>query len=339
MEENMLHQRSKLQWLKHGDQNSKVFFRKINAMRARQRIFQISTPAGEVLTDMKDVTDEFVSYFQTLLGGTRVQRDIDLNFLQSGLKYCFTIEEADTICAPITLTEIKDAAFDIDEDSAPGPDGYTSGFFKASWSVVGNDISAAVGEFFTTGRLLKQADLPSIQVIKDSLQEFAALSGLQVNPNKSQIILSRVGQQGKQQILDLLGFQEGFLPVKYLGVPLISSRLTMADCKPLIDKLDSRIAGWNHLNLTYAGRAQLIKSVLSSLHSYWASVFILPKGVIKILEAKMRKFLWQGSTGRGYAKVEWEQVCRPKEEGGLGFRNPSYEPSSYAQTPMEAYPK
>ncbi|KAK4384180.1 hypothetical protein Sango_3084000 [Sesamum angolense] len=132
MEENMLHQRSKLQWLKHGDQNSKVFFRKINAMRARQRIFQISTPAGEVFTDMKDVTDEFVSYFQTLLGGTRVQKDIDLNFLQSGLKYCLTIEEADTICAPITLTEIKDAAFDIDEDSAPGPDGYTSGFFKAS---------------------------------------------------------------------------------------------------------------------------------------------------------------------------------------------------------------
>ncbi|KAK4385402.1 putative ribonuclease H protein [Sesamum angolense] len=122
-------------------------------------------------------------------------------------------------------------------------------------------------------------------------------------------------------MIDILGFQEGSLPVKYLGVPLISSRLTIADCKPLINKLDTRIAGWSHLNLTFAGRAQLIKSVLSTLHSYWASVFILPKGIINVIEAKMRKFLWQGSTGRGYAKVAWDQLCRPKEEGGLGFHN------------------
>ncbi|KAK4397477.1 putative ribonuclease H protein [Sesamum angolense] len=122
-------------------------------------------------------------------------------------------------------------------------------------------------------------------------------------------------------MIDILDFQEGSLPVKYLGVPLISSRLTIADCKPLINKLDTRIAGWRHLSLTFAGRAQLIKSVLSTLHSYWASVFILPKGIINIIEAKLRKFLWQGSTGRGCAKVSWDQICRPKEEGGLGFHN------------------
>ncbi|KAL0282460.1 UNVERIFIED_CONTAM: hypothetical protein Sradi_7260000 [Sesamum radiatum] len=443
MEENMLHQRAKLQWLKHGDQNSKIFFRKVNSMRAKQRIFQISTPTGETLTDMKEVTGEFVSYFTTLLGGPRMQRNINLEFLRHHIKHSLTSDEADTICAPVTLAEIKDAAFDIAEDSAPGPDGYTAGFFKASWSVVGKEISEAVSEFFRTGKLLKQvnatllvlipknafvpgrsisdnillaqellagynqaklpprctikvdiqkaydsvdwdfltaglrqgdpmspylfvlimeiwhtllhfrvhtvpsfqfhwkckeqqildlcfaddvlvfckADIPSISVIKDTLCEFAELSGLKVNPHKSQIILSRAAQQDKQQILEFLGFQEGCLPVRYLGVPLSASRLTIADCKPLIDKLETRIAGWNHLNLTFAGRVQLIRSVLNTLHSYWASVFILPKGIIKILEAKIRKFLWQGSTGRGYAKVAWEQICRPKEEGGLGFRS------------------
>ncbi|KAL0302606.1 UNVERIFIED_CONTAM: hypothetical protein Scaly_3027400 [Sesamum calycinum] len=167
--------------------------------------------------------------------------------------------------------------------------------------------------------LFCRAHIPSIQVIKDTLAEFANMSGLQVNASKSQIIISKSGQHEKQQILDLLGFQEGSLPVKYLGVPLISSRLTLADCSPLISKVDSRLSGWGHLNLSFAGRALLIKSVLGTLHNYWASVFILPKGIIKILEAKMRKFLWQGSTGKGYAKVAWELICKLRKKEDLAF--------------------
>ncbi|KAL0457638.1 UNVERIFIED_CONTAM: putative ribonuclease H protein [Sesamum latifolium] len=34
----------------------------------------------------------------------------------------------------------------------------------------------------------------------------------------------------------------------------------------------------------------------------------------------MRQFLWQGSSGRGYAKVSWLRICSPKTEGGLGIR-------------------
>ncbi|KAK4383869.1 hypothetical protein Sango_3112000 [Sesamum angolense] len=139
-------------------------------------------------------------------------------------------------------------------------------------------------------------------------------SRLKVNPAKSQIIFSRAVQQERQQILEYLGFQEGSLPVKYLGIPLTSSKLTLADCRPLFDKVDARLAGWNHLILSYAGRLQLIKSVLSTLHTYWASAFILPKGVLKILEKKMRKFLWHGSSGSGNAKVAWE-----KRKEGLVF--------------------
>ncbi|KAL0439818.1 UNVERIFIED_CONTAM: hypothetical protein Slati_2464800 [Sesamum latifolium] len=129
------------------------------------------------------------------------------------------------------------------------------------------------------------------------------MSGLHVNPSKSTIILSKAVQRDRQGILDLMGFQEGFLPIKYLGVPLIASRLTVADCQPLIDRITSRLAGWNHLTLSLAGHTQLLKSVLSSLHMYWASVFILSKAVIKVIEGKIRAFLWKGSSGIGYAKV------------------------------------
>ncbi|KAL0386421.1 UNVERIFIED_CONTAM: hypothetical protein Slati_4603300 [Sesamum latifolium] len=118
-----------------------------------------------------------------------------------------------------------------------------------------------------------------------------------------------------------MGFQEGTLPIKYIGIPLTALRLTVSDCQPLIDRISSRLAGWHFLNLSLAGRTQLLKSVLSSLHMYWSSVFILPKAVIKVIEGKMRTFLWKGSSRTGYAKVSWGQVCKPKEEGGLGIRS------------------
>ncbi|KAL0411535.1 UNVERIFIED_CONTAM: hypothetical protein Slati_3743200 [Sesamum latifolium] len=236
----------------------------------------------------------------------------------------------------VIAAEIKEAFFDISEDSAPGPDGYPSAFYKAAWPDIGAYLSAAITEFFQSWRLLKQINatllvlIPKVQLpvrlsdyrpiaccnviykststIKDTLAEFVVMSSLRVNPSKSQIILSKAVQTERQAILDLMGFQEGSLPIKYLGVPLISSRLTIADCQPLIDKIDNKLAGWSQFNLSLAGRTQLIKSVLSSLHTCWASVFILPKSIINIIEGRMRKFLWQGSSGRGYAKEDTQSI-------------------------------
>ncbi|KAK1407858.1 hypothetical protein QVD17_39485 [Tagetes erecta] len=118
-------------------------------------------------------------------------------------------------------------------------------------------------------------------------------------------------------ILSIMPFVEGSLPVKYLGVPLISSRLLYKDCKILVEKLEGKILNWRNRMLSFVGRLQLILSVLSSMHIYWASVFILPARVILDLEAKMRGFLWSQGTSISRAKVSWKSVCLPKTEGGL----------------------
>ncbi|KAL2246927.1 UNVERIFIED_CONTAM: hypothetical protein Sindi_2545000 [Sesamum indicum] len=54
---------------------------------------------------------------------------------------------------------------------------------------------------------------------------------------------------------------------------------------------------------------------------YWASAFILPKGVIKDIEKRLRAFLWRGTGNSGYPKVAWKEICKPKEEGGLGLKD------------------
>ncbi|KAK4391361.1 hypothetical protein Sango_1913900 [Sesamum angolense] len=80
-------------------------------------------------------------------------------------KHILTQEEANLLIAPVTRNEIKEALFEIDDESAPGPDGYTSAFFKAAWPVIGQAISEAIGEFFRTGKLLKQVNATLLALI------------------------------------------------------------------------------------------------------------------------------------------------------------------------------
>ncbi|GKA61071.1 retrovirus-related pol polyprotein from transposon TNT 1-94, partial [Tanacetum coccineum] len=88
----------------------------------------------------------------------------------------------------------------------------------------------------------------------------------------------------------------------------------------LVDRIRSRINDWKNKSLSAAERLQLVRSVLGSMHVYWASVFILPSCILLDIEQLMRGFLWcHGEMKKGRAKVAWEVVCLPKNEGGLGI--------------------
>ncbi|GKC89450.1 hypothetical protein Tco_1150099 [Tanacetum coccineum] len=155
----------------------------------------------------------------------------------------------------------------------------------------------------------------------NTLEEFKNTSRLTPSLPKSTTYFCNVLNHVKLDILQILPFKEGKLPVKYLGVPLVPSHLLYRDYVELIEKVKRRISDWKNKSLSLAGRVQLIRSVLGSMHVYWASVFILPSSLMLELEQFMRGFLWcQGEMKRGKAKVVWEDVCIPKREGGLGIR-------------------
>ncbi|GKA73703.1 putative reverse transcriptase domain, reverse transcriptase zinc-binding domain protein [Tanacetum coccineum] len=123
-------------------------------------------------------------------------------------------------------------------------------------------------------------------------------------------------------ILNLMPFSEGELPTKYLGVPLISSRLLNRYCKILVESAKNRIEDWKNKSLSFAGRLQLGKSVISSMHVYWVSVLAIPKGILYDIQALICGFLWcNGDYKRGKAEVAWGDICLPTSEGGLGLRS------------------
>ncbi|GJZ00797.1 hypothetical protein Tco_0518226 [Tanacetum coccineum] len=168
--------------------------------------------------------------------------------------------------------------------------------------------------------LFAHGDVNSAMVIKEALDEFKDASGLIPSMPKSTDYFCNVLNHTKLSILHFLPFEEGRLPVKYLGVPLVSSRLIFRDYKDLIEKVQNRINDWKNNSLSIAGRLQLIQSVMGSMHVFWALVFMLPSRVLLDIEQLMRGFLWcQGSMRKGNSKVAWEVVCLPKDEGGLGI--------------------
>jgi hypothetical protein len=157
--------------------------------------------------------------------------------------------------------------------------------------------------------------------VKEALLEFENISGLKVNPSKSSFFCSGVSSRMKSLLLDKLHMQEGVLPVKYLGVLLISSRLSATDCRILLDWISSLIDSWTSRKLSFAGRLQLLNSVLYGLQVYWTGMFIFPKKAIKDLTSKFNRFLWNGEDGNSArAKVAWGEVCFPEKEGGLGLK-------------------
>ncbi|KAL0345762.1 UNVERIFIED_CONTAM: hypothetical protein Sradi_4407500, partial [Sesamum radiatum] len=106
--------------------------------------------------------------------------------------------------------------------------------------------------------LLSEAEVSSIVIFRDSLAEFSAASGLVASPSKSAILLSKSVTDMAHAFIAILNFHIGALPVKYLGLPISSSRIKLADCAPLISKLEKRLLGWTSYNLSFAARVQLI---------------------------------------------------------------------------------
>ncbi|GJS75176.1 hypothetical protein Tco_0725057 [Tanacetum coccineum] len=326
-EERFLKQKAKIKWLEVGDSNSSYFYPSVKNRNQRSCIDAILGSDNVVITEAS-VTDV------SEVSANHMKRDV-------------------------SNEEIKRAMFDIGDDRAPGPDGYTSTFFKKGWNIVGVDICNAIRDFFSNGQILKEinhtfialipkvntplkvndyrlisccnviykciskiitnriidgikevvsdnqsafvpgrrisdnilytqelmhnyhrnrgplrGDVESAKVIMDSLEEFKLTLGLVPSIPKSTTYFCDVLTHVKLAILSIMPFFEGALPVKYLGVPLISSRLLNKDCKILVERVRNRI------------------------------------GILLDIQQLIRGFLWcNGKYKHGKAKVAWDNIC------------------------------
>ncbi|KAK9714638.1 hypothetical protein RND81_06G108500 [Saponaria officinalis] len=360
----MLAQREKVQHLLQSDANTKYFYASIAARRSRNTIGAIEDMSGQLCSGHEEVSKAFLEFYTQLLGSTE-----DVSCLPADIFSANTLHHCDHLTAAVTPHEIQAALFSIDKNKSPGVDGYSSGFFRDAWAVIGYDFTAAVQEFFqkstmpraansTLIALIPKSDAPKsvsdfrpiscytvfyktvskvlanrmklaskytrslltprcilkvdikkafdsvnwsflsacllnfgfpeqfkkwvlacvtsshfslningssegffpgkrglrqgdplspylfalcMEAVDRCLNLFAMYSGLKANPMKSSLFFGGVAAPVKELILSSTGYVEGEIPVRYLGIPLFSSRLTRTMFSPLLDKIRDRI--------------------------------------------------------------------------------------------------
>lgn len=81
----------------------------------------------------------------------------------------------------------------------------------------------------------------SIEGILQIFDKFATFSGLKISLEKSTLYMAGVKEEDKEEILQSFPFESGSLPVRYLGLPLLTKRMSLSDYTPLIEKIRGRI--------------------------------------------------------------------------------------------------
>ncbi|XP_062100396.1 uncharacterized protein LOC133806292 [Humulus lupulus] len=358
--DSFLRKKSKVNWLKFGDDNTTFFHACLKQRKEVNRIASFVSDNGQLVENYEEVVAHFLFHFRSVLGSqSKASGSIHKDCFVHG--NILSLEHQLALIKPFTKKDVKNAMFSIGSIKSLGPDGYGSGFFKSMWNEIGDDISAAVLGFFQQGILPKglnnallslipkvanptkdaihatqskdfkfhprcknlnlvslcfaddmvifcKGNNTSIQIIQQCFQAFSVVSGLTANLEKSRVYFGGLTETKTKDILKDLHFVEGEFPLKYLGVPLRPTKWRGGDCANIIQKIKLKLHHWANRHLSFAGKAQLIHSVLLGIRAFWMSIFLLPKSVIAEIDHLCRRFLWE--TSREGAK--WNMVLLAK---------------------------
>ncbi|XP_062075236.1 uncharacterized protein LOC133779270 [Humulus lupulus] len=141
--ESYLRQRSKINWLRFGDDNTAYFHACLKERKATNRITSFIDDDGQINDKFEDVVAHFLNHFRSIMGSHSstsdpIQREC---FIHGGI---LSLDQHHSLMKPFTKKDVEAAMFSINSIKSPSLDGYGSGFFKVMWKDLGGEISDAI---------------------------------------------------------------------------------------------------------------------------------------------------------------------------------------------------
>ncbi|KAL6176931.1 hypothetical protein ACLB2K_053563 [Fragaria x ananassa] len=134
----MWRQKSRIDWLSEGDQNTKFFHGYAKARGRRNRVGRIMNAAGEWQETSEGIKEAFISYFQNIFASQGCNH---MELVLDAIPQKISDAMNNRLCQPYGRGEIEQALKQMAPDKAPKEDGFSARFFQEYWSVVGDDVS------------------------------------------------------------------------------------------------------------------------------------------------------------------------------------------------------
>ena len=139
----LLIQQCKIEWIKYGDDCTRFFFARVKQRNLTTYVDTIQDATGAEVEGFEQVGEVMLSFYKDLLGQTPLRRHpIDPSILSQGS--VLSPEQQLDLWKPFNDKDIKDAMFSIPSHKSPGPEGFSNGFFKTTWNIIGPMVCACL---------------------------------------------------------------------------------------------------------------------------------------------------------------------------------------------------
>ncbi|RVW24904.1 putative ribonuclease H protein [Vitis vinifera] len=323
-------QKVRVKWVKEGDCNSKFYHKVANGRRNRKYIKELENEMGLVLKNAESITEEILLYFEKLYTSPTGEF-----WGVEGLDWS-PISEESTLSGREKTIRGGRRVFKIDFEKA---------YDHVKWDFFGSCVREE--GFSPRWRKWMSGCLSSVSyaiLVNGSAKGWVKASrGLRQGDPLSHFlftlvadVLSRMLRRARKEIWRKscrlsrvfvsvwahFWAQGVRLAYTLSGSPLGGNPKACGFWDPVIERISSRLDGWQKAYLSIGGRITLIQSCLTHLPCYFLSLFKLPASVAAKIERLQRDFLWSGiGEGKRDHLVRWDVVCKSKAIRGLGFGN------------------
>lgn len=148
MKENLLFQKSRVQWIREGYANTGFFHACVNGRRRKNQINALMVDS-QWIKSVDGIKDVVKNHFTKVCNEDwwSKQKFQNLHFKS------LSSQDNLFLCFPLTLKEVKKAVWCCEENKSPGPDGFNFKFIRTFWGFIQNKVCAMVSEFHANSSL------------------------------------------------------------------------------------------------------------------------------------------------------------------------------------------